>query len=184
MISVVLPIWILCYFFDESLSVAWHVGFAFRHVYILNDIFLINSYAHAVGTKPYDTKILPTENRLLSIMTQGEGWHNYHHTFPWDYKAAELGNWRYNITTGFIDLFAAIGWAYDLKTVSNETIQKRMARSGDMNLKYSNATIDDLMRLQETKHDEPNESKGVWGWNDPDLDEKLKKTVTILHKIE
>lgn len=42
-------------------------------------------------------------------MTQGEGWHNYHHVFPWDYKTAELGNYRYNITTAFIDFFAKIG---------------------------------------------------------------------------
>jgi len=39
----------------------------------------------------------------------GEGWHNYHHVFPWDYKAAELGNYSVNLTTGFIDLFAKIG---------------------------------------------------------------------------
>lgn len=96
-------------------------------------------------------------------MTQGEGWHNYHHVFPWDYKTAELGNYRYNITTAFIDFFAKIGWAYDLKTVSKDTIQKRMARSGDLNVKYSEATVDDLMRLQANKHDEPTEPKElVW----------------------
>lgn len=42
-------------------------------------------------------------------MTQGEGWHNFHHVFPWDYKAAELGNYRYNITTAYIDFLAKIG---------------------------------------------------------------------------
>lgn len=43
------------------------------------------------------------------MLTLGEGWHNYHHVFPWDYKTAELGNYRYNISTAFIDFFAKIG---------------------------------------------------------------------------
>lgn len=185
LVSIVLPTWILCHFFGETLSAAWHVGFVLRHLYTLHDTFLINSYAHAVGSKPYDASIRPTDHRLLGIMTQGEGWHNYHHVFPWDYKTSELGNYRYNISTAFIDFFAKIGWAYDLKTVSKETIQKRMARSGDFNVKYSEATVDDLMRLQAAKHDEPTEPKElVWGWDDQDFDQEEKKSATILHKHE
>lgn len=53
--------------------------------------------------------IRPTDHPLLGILTLGEGWHNYHHVFPWDYKTAELGNYRYNMTTGFIDFFAKLG---------------------------------------------------------------------------
>jgi stearoyl-CoA desaturase (delta-9 desaturase) len=49
----------------------------------------------------------------------GEGWHNYHHVFPFDYKAAELP-YVFNLTTMFIDAFALIGWAYDRKTASHE----------------------------------------------------------------
>lgn len=61
----------------------------------------------------------------------GEGWHNYHHVFPWDYKAAELGNYRVNITTFWLDQFAKIGWAYDLKEPSKELIQKIVENNGD-----------------------------------------------------
>lgn len=181
LVSIVLPTWILCHFFGETLSAAWHVGFVLRHLYTLHDTFLINSYAHAVGSKPYDKSIRPTDHRLLGIMTQGEGWHNYHHVFPWDYKTAELGNYRYNITTGFIDFFAKIGWAYDLKTASDELIQKRMARSGDFNVNYSKAKIEDLMRLSEDKAPEEDTGELVWGWDDPD-NEEMKKGATILHK--
>lgn len=31
----------------------------------------------------------PAENRFVSTVALGEGWHNYHHMFPFDYKAAE-----------------------------------------------------------------------------------------------
>lgn len=61
----------------------------------------------------------------------GEGFHNYHHTFPWDYSTSELG-WRFNLTTMFINSMAAIGQAYDLKQVSPEMIIKRKLRTGDI----------------------------------------------------
>lgn len=53
------------------------------------------------------------------------------HVFPWDYKTAELGNYRYNITTAFVDFFAWLGWASDLRTVSKDMIVKRVTRTGD-----------------------------------------------------
>lgn len=58
------------------------------------------------------------ENLVVSLGALGEGWHNYHHVFPWDYKTSELGRYGYNWTTAFIDMFAHIGWAYDCRTVT------------------------------------------------------------------
>lgn len=74
---------------------------------------------------------MPAENIGVAIVAMGEGWHNYHHVFPWDYKAAEFGDYKFNITTMWLDLFAKIGWAYDLKTPSRELIQKTMEKYGD-----------------------------------------------------
>lgn len=59
--------------------------------------------------------ISPVENLSVAIAALGEGWHNYHHVFPWDYKTGELGDYTYNLTTAFIDTFAKLGWAYDRK---------------------------------------------------------------------
>lgn len=75
--------------------------------------------------------INPGENKSVAVLTLGEGWHNYHHTFPWDYKASELGNVFTNFTSLVINLLAKIGWAYDLKTVPFETIERRVERTGD-----------------------------------------------------
>jgi stearoyl-CoA desaturase (delta-9 desaturase) len=68
---------------------------------------------------------------MVSFVTNGEGWHNYHHVFPWDYKAAELGNYGLNLTTAFIDFFAYIGWAYDLKQPSKELVRRVVQKLGD-----------------------------------------------------
>ncbi|CAG9770098.1 unnamed protein product [Ceutorhynchus assimilis] len=60
----------------------------------------------------------------------GEGWHNYHHSFPWDYRAAEIGS-PLNVTTFWLNLFAKIGWAYELKTTSSELIDAMANKKGD-----------------------------------------------------
>ena len=60
------------------------------------------------------------------------GYHNYHHTFPWDYSASELGfRYNFNLTTLLIDFFEKCGLAYDLKKPPVQMIQARMQRSGD-----------------------------------------------------
>lgn len=38
----------------------------------------------------------------------------------------------FNPATAFIDLFAYIGWAYDLKTVSPEMIERKQLRSAKL----------------------------------------------------
>jgi len=67
----------------------------------------------------------------VSLVTLGEGWHNYHHVFPWDYKAAEIGHILFNTTTVILDAFAAIGQAYDLKSPSKGLVLKMAAKYGD-----------------------------------------------------
>lgn len=66
----------------------------------------------------------------MSLFALGEGWHNYHHVFPWDYKAAEIP-WKINFTTFLIDMFAKIGWAYDLKEPSEELVRRTIQKHGD-----------------------------------------------------
>lgn len=63
----------------------------------------------------------PVESWFVSFLSLGEGWHNYHHTFPWDYKAAEL-SMHFNQTATFIRMFEKLGLAYDLKSASPEMV--------------------------------------------------------------
>ncbi|XP_013190816.2 acyl-CoA Delta(11) desaturase [Amyelois transitella] len=125
-----MPTFVPVYFWGESISTAWNINLL-RYVTNLNVIFLINSWAHLIGNKPYDKNIAATQSIPISIATLGEGFHNYHHTYPWDYKASELGNNKINLTTKFIDFFAWVGWAYDLKSMPSEGVAKRRAKTGD-----------------------------------------------------
>lgn len=81
----------------------------FRYAWSLNVTWSINSFSHVLGMKPYDKNVSPCDNPYTSFFTMGEGWHNYHHVFPWDYKAAELGRYSLNWTVAVIDFFAKIG---------------------------------------------------------------------------
>ncbi|KPM04821.1 hypothetical protein QR98_0032750 [Sarcoptes scabiei] len=115
----------------ETLWNAFFICAAFRYVWTLNMTWLVNSAAHFWGRHPYDNTIKPAENLFTVYGAVGEGFHNYHHVFPWDYRASELG-FRFNLTTIFIDLMAALGQAYDLKQVSTEMVISRKHRTGDI----------------------------------------------------
>ncbi|XP_060803766.1 (11Z)-hexadec-11-enoyl-CoA conjugase-like [Amyelois transitella] len=129
LLNIILPIWIPWHFWQESLVNSFVVSFVLRFTITLNIAFCVNSFAHLWGNKPYDRFIKPVENQFVSLAALGEGWHNYHHVFPWDYRTSELG--RLNISTRFIDTFAKIGWAYDLKAATSVMIVQRAKRCGD-----------------------------------------------------
>lgn len=80
-----------------------------RYVMSLHITWLINSAAHTFGNRPFDEKVTATDSLTISVIAFGEGWHNYHHVFPWDYKAAELGGFSLNFTSWLIDQCAKIG---------------------------------------------------------------------------
>ena len=48
--------------------------------------YLINSAAHMWGSRNYDPKQTARDNSFIALLTFGEGYHNYHHTFAWDYR--------------------------------------------------------------------------------------------------
>uniref|UniRef100_A0A2I9LPP9 Stearoyl-CoA desaturase 5 n=1 Tax=Centruroides hentzi TaxID=88313 RepID=A0A2I9LPP9_9SCOR len=135
LLPTVIPWWL----WGETVWNAFYVATIFRYCFTLNNTWLVNSAAHMWGNRPYDININPRENRLVALGAIGEGYHNYHHTFPWDYSTSELG-WKINLTTMFIDTMAYLGLAYDLKTVPKEMVMKRKERTGE-NSWYNNNKI-------------------------------------------
>ncbi|CAG2103329.1 unnamed protein product [Medioppia subpectinata] len=127
----VIPTYTPYYLWGESLWNAYFTCVMLRYAFTLNVTWCVNSAAHLWGNKPYDKSINPVECSIRHLMF-GEGFHNYHHTFPWDYSASEFGAMDvFNPATMFIDLFAKIGWAYDLRKASDDVVKGRQRRSGD-----------------------------------------------------
>ncbi|XP_013185302.1 acyl-CoA Delta(11) desaturase [Amyelois transitella] len=114
----------------ESLYVSFFANI-FRTNLVLFMINLINSAAHLIGYKPIDATAVGTQYQGLGLIIFGEGFHNYHHTFPYDYRSSEFGDIKYNLSALFIDFMAKIGWAYDLKVTSESVIKNRVLKKGD-----------------------------------------------------
>lgn len=124
----ILPTLIPALAWGESLVTAYFIA-VLRYVSVLHFTWLVNSAAHMYGMKPYDKTIGPVENMGVSVVALGEGFHNYHHTFPYDYSTSEWG-FNLNFTTAFIDFMEMIGQAYDLRKVSQKTLEARILRTG------------------------------------------------------
>ncbi|PSN49612.1 Acyl-CoA Delta(11) desaturase [Blattella germanica] len=144
----IIPTWVPYHFWGEYFWTSFlaNVG---RWVLCLNFVWSVNSFAHIYGFRPYNRNINPAENKLVSIVALGEGWHNYHHTFPWDYKTGEFGFYGTNFTTALIDFFASIGWAYDLKVPSKEVVQQTIKKSGDGSYQYNLECLEELNSKEE-----------------------------------
>uniref|UniRef100_A0A6B2E899 Putative fatty acid desaturase n=1 Tax=Phlebotomus kandelakii TaxID=1109342 RepID=A0A6B2E899_9DIPT len=179
----IIPALIPYYLLGETFSNSWYIASVMRYVLSLHGTWLVNSAAHLWGMKPYDKNISPSNNIFVAIYAYGEGWHNYHHVFPWDYKTSEFGTYSTNVTTAFIDFFSKLGLAYDLKTVSEDMIQKRILRTGDGSHEYSRNKREEVLRqMLMSDHDHYHDQNMVWGWDDNDMHEEDKKFAKIYNK--
>ena len=76
----------------------------------------VNSVAHTFGDRPFRKDIKSAENKWISLVAVGEGWHNWHHTYPYDYACSDEGIFlRWNPTKLFIDILGLCGQTYDHK---------------------------------------------------------------------
>jgi stearoyl-CoA desaturase (delta-9 desaturase) len=163
----VVPTLVPWIFWNETFLSAYFFAAQFRYCATLHCTWLVNSAAHLWGPRPYDKTINPAENKSVAWWAFGEGWHNYHHVFPWDYKTAEVGIYRYNFSAAFIDFFAKIGLAYDLKSVPEKIVMQRVMRTGDG-----------------SHHHHSGVEKGPWGWGDVDTDKGDIEVTEILYPVK
>jgi hypothetical protein len=70
---------------------------------------------------------------------------------------------------------AEIGWATELKTVSDELIRQRIFRTGTINNK-------NLLNKKNLLNGE--KMHQIWGWNDPQMQEEDKQLSLIIDKLK
>ncbi|KAJ7267429.1 delta 9-fatty acid desaturase protein [Mycena rebaudengoi] len=105
------PLGGLCFSAAMRLTIAHHSTFA------------INSLAHYLGSTPYDDALSPRDHFLSAILTMGEGYHNFHHQFPMDYRNAYLW-YQYDPTKWFIAVCKLLGLASNLRVFPSNEIAK------------------------------------------------------------
>jgi stearoyl-CoA desaturase (delta-9 desaturase) len=101
------------------LVVQWHATFS------------INSLTHSFGKKTFDTASSAFDSFWIALLTFGEGYHNFHHRFPIDYRNG-VRWYQFDPTKWWIWSMAKLGLARRLRRVPNDRIEaaRREARFG------------------------------------------------------
>ncbi|QPG06110.1 fatty acid desaturase [Salinimonas marina] len=117
----------------------------FRLVMVHHVTFFINSLAHFWGRQPYTDKNTARDNGVLAFFTFGEGYHNYHHIFEYDYRNG-IRWYQFDPTKWLIRGLSFAGLTYNLRRVPEERIEKaRLA----MQLQQTSAKVSQLPNAEE-----------------------------------
>lgn len=100
-----------------------------REFFVQHMTFLINSFCHYIGKRPYSSKCSARDSSFIALFTFGEGYHNFHHEFQQDYRNG-VKYWHFDPTKWSIWILDKIGLATNLRRVSREKIL--LAELGEM----------------------------------------------------
>lgn len=101
----------------QNILAALLISVVGRMTFVHHGTFLINSVCHYFGKPTYDIRISAKDHWLAALLTNGEGYHSFHHRFPSDYRNG-VRWYHWDPTKWLIALFARLGLATDLKRVS------------------------------------------------------------------
>ena len=89
--------------------------------------FAINSVCHTFGSQPYSSKHTGRDHWFTATLTYGEGYHNFHHEFPGDYRNGHKP-WHWDPTKWLVYTLGRARLASNLRMVSDAMIEGRRAR--------------------------------------------------------
>jgi stearoyl-CoA desaturase (delta-9 desaturase) len=105
-------------------GLAWWIGgwdvfcvwFCLSAVAVFQLSFVVNTVAHLVGSRRYETGDHSRNSFLLAMLTMGDGWHNNHHHYP---HSAQAGFFWWEIDPAFrtIKLLERLGIVWDVRGV-------------------------------------------------------------------
>jgi len=94
-----------------------------RIVVVHHMTFCINSLCHWIGDRPYSTHCTARNSVIMALCTFGEGYHNFHHEFQYDYRNG-IKPWQWDPTKWAIWTLSKIGLVSNLRTIPEEKIVK------------------------------------------------------------
>lgn len=137
---------VLGWIFNDYLG-AFFVGICLR-IFVLHHLtWFINSLAHTWGDRPFCQEQTAVNNFVLSILTFGEGYHNYHHVFAKDYRNG-VRWYHFDPTKWTIWTLSKLGLAHDLRQMDELVIKQRMVHE------RKSLLLDRLKELCSDKKDE------------------------------
>ncbi|CAB5375913.1 stearic acid desaturase [Rhizophagus irregularis] len=94
-----------------------------RLTFVHHATFCVNSLAHYLGDHTFDDRRTPRDHFITAILSLGEGYHNFHHEFPQDYRNA-IRFYQYDPTKWLIKLLSYVGGTHHLKKFPDNEIKK------------------------------------------------------------
>ena len=124
----------------------WWVRLFFLHHFT----WFINSLAHTWGSQSFSQEHSAVDNYLISLLTFGEGYHNFHHTFANDYRNG-IKWYHFDPSKWLIWLLSKCGMTYGLKKTSYLRIRERMVieRKNELKEKISQCWFLNKKNLEE-----------------------------------
>ncbi|KAB8211464.1 hypothetical protein BDV34DRAFT_234752 [Aspergillus parasiticus] len=136
----------------------WYAGLlrGYLHAHMT---FLVNSVAHHTGSQPYSTSQTARDNALVALITSGEGYHNFHHRFPSDYRNGRRW-YDFDPSKWLIWTCEKLGLAWELTATSEEEIERVIVSVKHRTLRKGNSdkfVVDDhdMRELHATGHGLP-----------------------------
>ena len=97
------------------------LGVATRLTFVHHSTFCINSVCHRFGRATYDIDSTARDHWIVALITFGEGYHNFHHRFPSDYRNG-VRWYQWDPSKWLIALLSLAGLAGRLYRVSPQAI--------------------------------------------------------------
>lgn len=141
------------YVFNDYLAafiLCWWVRLFFLHHFT----WFINSLAHTWGSQSFSQEHSAVDNYLISLVTFGEGYHNFHHTFANDYRNGTKW-YHFDPSKWIIWALSKFKLTYGLKKTSFIRIRERM--------------------VNERKNELKEKIAQCWFLNKKNLEEKIEK---------
>jgi stearoyl-CoA desaturase (delta-9 desaturase) len=139
MTSIVLPTAIGALWGDAT-GAYFYAGIV-RLVICHHATFCVNSLAHYLGEHNYEDTQTPRDHFITALVTMGEGYHNFHHTFPKDYRNA-VRWWQYDPTKWVIWTLSLVGLATKLKRFPENEVRKGRVLMSEKRIQETKATLD------------------------------------------
>jgi stearoyl-CoA desaturase (delta-9 desaturase) len=148
-----------------------------RIALIHHTTFLVNSVAHLYGTRPYTDENSARDNALLAFVTNGEGYHNFHHKFPSDFRNG-IRWYQWDPTKWFIGVLRVVGLARELRVTPKAIIEKSKLRMklvhAEERLALAPSELGAAVRMRmESAHRALDRASAVWH----ELDAKRREMV-------
>jgi stearoyl-CoA desaturase (delta-9 desaturase) len=122
-----------------------------RIAVIHHTTFFVNSIAHLYGTRPYTDENSARDNWLLAFVTNGEGYHNFHHRFPSDYRNG-IRWYHWDPTKWLIRALAGMHLARGLRQTPWAIVEKARldmaARRAESRFANLTADVRELVRVR------------------------------------